>query len=211
MADSRVWWGPDYSKRLFDLCVALTGLILTSPLFVLIAIAIRLDSKGPVIYRGRRIGLNGAPFELCKFRTMIVGADRIGPSSTTVDDHRLTRTGTLLRSTKLDELPQLLNVIRGEMSLVGPRPQVEWAVARYDSEARRLLSVRPGITDYASIRFKNEGEILAGSDDPDAAYLELIEPEKIRLGLAYVDNQSLMLDIRIIFDTLRAIVRRSGG
>jgi lipopolysaccharide/colanic/teichoic acid biosynthesis glycosyltransferase len=154
------------------------------------------------------VGLGGITFRILKFRTMVVEAEKSGGSSTPEDDPRITRVGHMLRRWKLDEAPQLINVVRGEMSLVGPRPQVRWAVDLYTPEERRLLSVRPGITDWASVRFRNEAEILRGSDDPDRLYLEKIAPEKIRLGLWYVDNQTFLEDLRIIFATLRCVITR---
>jgi len=193
-------------KRIFDLCVSAAGLVVLAPLLVVIALLIRLDSRGPVLYRGVRIGRYGREFEIFKFRTMVADAERLGASSTPEDDPRITRVGRVLRRYKLDELPQLLNVLRGEMSLVGPRPQVPWAVSLYSDSERALLSVRPGMTDYASIRFRNEGEILRGSKDPDKDYLEKIAPEKIRLGLEYVKNASLAVDIRIIIATILAMI-----
>jgi lipopolysaccharide/colanic/teichoic acid biosynthesis glycosyltransferase len=189
-------------KRTFDLLVGVLALALFSPLLVTIAAAVWLEDRAPVFYRGVRIGRRGVPFRIWKFRTMCVEAESAGPSSTSADDPRLTRIGRLLRRFKLDELPQLLNVVRGEMSCVGPRPQVPWAVGLYDPQEQALLSVRPGITDYASIVFADEGEILRGSKEPDRHYLEKIAPEKIRLGLEYVERCSLRLDIRIITATL---------
>jgi lipopolysaccharide/colanic/teichoic acid biosynthesis glycosyltransferase len=191
-------------KRQFDIVVSLTGLTLLSPVFVIMAFLITLDG-GPAFYRGERIGKNGKAFEIYKFRTMIPNAEKIGGSSTAADDVRITRVGKFLRTYKLDELPQLINVLKGEMSFVGPRPQVAWAVALYTQEQRELLSVRPGITDFASIKFNNEGDLLKGSADPDKDYLERIAPEKLRLGLEYVKNRSLWLDIRLIFGTLKAV------
>src|SRR5204862_5888771 len=136
-----------------------------------------IDRDGPVLYGGRRAGRGGREFKMYKFRSMVTNADRIGGADTADDDPRLTKTGRFLRRHKLDELPQLINVLRGDMSLVGPRPQFKWAVDLYNGEERRLLTVRPGITDYASIRFRNESEILKGSTDPDQDYMEKIHPE----------------------------------
>jgi lipopolysaccharide/colanic/teichoic acid biosynthesis glycosyltransferase len=195
-------------KRLLDSAVAGVGLVLLAPLLLVLALVIRLGSPGPVFYRGERVGLGGITFRILKFRTMVVEAEKSGGSSTPEDDPRITRVGHMLRRWKLDEAPQLINVVRGEMSLVGPRPQVRWAVDLYTPEERRLLSVRPGITDWASVRFRNEAEILRGSDDPDRLYLEKIAPEKIRLGLWYVDNQTFLEDLRIIFATLRCVITR---
>lgn len=192
-------------KRVFDFCCSLVGLIFLSPLFVFVAVLIKAGSPGPVFYRGERIGLNGRGFHIFKFRTMVADAGALGGTSTSSDDSRVTPVGRVLRKYKIDELPQLINVLLGEMSFVGPRPQVEWAVKLYNEDQRRLLSVRPGITDHASIAFRNEAEILAGSPDPDKAYLEKIAPEKIRLGLEYVDNNNFWIDLKIIFATLRVV------
>ena len=193
------------AKRLFDVMCSFSGLVVFSPLLMVAAIAIKLGSRGPLFYRGARVGLHGKPFLILKFRTMVVNADKIGGPSTSADDPRVTQIGSLLRQYKLDELPQLINVLAGDMSLVGPRPEVPSEVAEYDDNSRRLLLVRPGITDYASIRFRNEGEILRGHADTHKTYKELIQPEKIRLGLKYVDERSLWLDIKLIFMTLGSL------
>jgi len=192
-------------KRLFDIVFSLLGLMLTTPILLILAILIKREDGGPVFYRGVRVGLHGNPFRIFKFRTMVVNAEKIGGSSTADDDPRITKIGKFIRKYKLDELPQLINVLKGEMSFVGPRPQVQWAVELYNEEEKILLSVRPGITDYASLKFKNEAEILKGSSNPDKDYLEKIAPEKTRLGLEYVRNSSLWLDVKLIFITLRAI------
>lgn len=197
-------------KRGFDLFFSFVGLIILVPLFFAIAAAIKLESRGPVFYRGVRIGLEGQKFRIFKFRTMVADADRRGGTSTKEDDPRLTRMGRFLRRFKLDELPQLLNVLAGDMSFVGPRPQVQWAVDLYTEEERRLLTVRPGITDYASLRFRNEGEILRGYDDPDKAYMELIAPEKMRLGLYYVENRSMWMDLKLVILTALSVFRGEG-
>ena len=193
-------------KRTVDLVGSFAGLLILAPVLVAIAIAIKVSDGGPIFYRGFRVGRTGQPFRIFKFRTMVAGAEQLGPSSTARDDPRVTRVGCLLRHFKLDELPQLLNVAVGEMSLVGPRPQVEWAVALYTSEQRALLDVRPGLTDFASIVFANEAELLLDSRDPDRDYLEKIAPEKIRLGLEYVHTRSTLLDLRIIVATLCLLV-----
>lgn len=193
-------------KRVFDIVFATIGILLFSPLLGIFALLTMVSSSGPILYRGLRVGLNGNNFRILKFRTMVENAERLGGTSTADGDARITRIGAFLRKYKLDELPQLFNVLLGDMSFVGPRPQVEWAVKLYNSDERRLLSVRPGITDYASIAFRNEGEILKGSTDPDKDYLEKIAPEKIRLGLKYVDNHSLWIDLKIIAATIRAVV-----
>lgn len=193
-------------KRIFDVVCAALGLGVFSPLLLIVAFWIKLDSSGPVFYRGVRVGKDGKLFRIFKFRSMVVDAEKKGASSTADDDSRITRSGRVLRRYKLDELPQLLNVVKGEMSLVGPRPQVSWAVALYNEAEKKLLSVRPGITDWASLRFPNEGEILKGSIDPDREYLEKIAPEKIRLGLEYVKQHSLLVDCKIIFKTVKALL-----
>jgi lipopolysaccharide/colanic/teichoic acid biosynthesis glycosyltransferase len=194
-------------KRIFDLFWSTVGLVLLSPLLLWAAWRIYREDGGPVFYRGERIGRHGKPFRIFKFRTMVVNADKIGGTSTGEDDPRITRIGKMLRQCKLDELPQLINVVTGEMSLVGPRPQVPWAVKLYNPEQMEVLKFRPGITDFASIIFRNEGEILSGSLDPDAEYLAKIHPEKMRLALEYVNNQSLGLDLKIILKTLASIFR----
>lgn len=196
-----------YPKRMIDFTLALAGLLILSPILILIALFIKLDSPGPVFYLSKRVGWHGKPFKMMKFRTMVVDADKMGASSTPDDDPRITRAGKLLRHYKLDELPQLFNVLRGEMSFVGPRPQVQWAVDLYTEEERRVLSVRPGITDYASLKFANEGELLKGSSHPDRDYMEKIHPEKMRLSLEYLDKQSLRTDFQILFQTIKAILR----
>ncbi len=198
------------SKRICDIAVALPGVLFLLPGFLLIALAIKLESKGPVFYRGVRAGRFGTPFRIFKFRTMVQNADQIGGSSTPGDDPRVTRMGRWLRKGKLDELPQLLNVLRGEMSLVGPRPQVPWAVERYSEEERAVLTLRPGVTDYASLRFRNEAEILRGSAHPDEDYFRKIHPEKMRLSLLYVKHHSVLLDCRILATTILTLVRPVG-
>lgn len=193
-------------KRVIDIVASALGLLVLSPVLALIAAAIVLRSGRPVLYGGTRVGLNGRMFVMLKFRTMCADASRRGGSSTPGDDERLTSVGRFLRRYKLDELPQLVNVVKGDMSLVGPRPQVEWAVKLYSPGERVLLSVRPGMTDFASIRFANESEILRGSVDPDRDYLQKIAPAKIRLGLEYVSTRSTIMDLKIILATLWAVV-----
>jgi lipopolysaccharide/colanic/teichoic acid biosynthesis glycosyltransferase len=194
-------------KRLFDVVASTAGLLLLSPLLLLLALWITLDSAGPVLYAAPRVGKGGRLFRMYKFRTMVINADRIGGSSTPDDDPRITRVGRILRRHKLDELPQLLNVLNGTMSLVGPRPQVQWAVDLYTPEQREVLTVSPGITDYASIHFPNEGEILRGSADPDRDYMEKIHPEKMRLSLEYVRRRSLGTDVAVLARTFTAVLR----
>lgn len=194
-------------KRLFDLLASLGALVLLSPLMAVLAMRIKGYDGGPVLYAGRRVGKDGKPFGMYKFRSMVLDADKIGGSSTPDDDPRITPIGKVLRRYKLDELPQLFNVVKGEMSLVGPRPQVQWAVDLYTPEQRQVLAVPPGITDYASVRFPNEGEILKGSTDPDRDYMEKIHPEKMRLSLEYVHQRSLLTDLKVIVQTFLAILR----
>lgn len=193
-------------KRVVDVCGSLVGLILLSPFLLVIAIRIELDSRGGIFYRGLRAGMGGKPFRIFKFRTMVSNADKIGGPSTPDDDPRITRVGSWLRRYKLDELPQLINVLMGDMSLVGPRPEVFSETLSYSPEERRLFEIRPGITDWASIRFRNEGEILHGSADSHRTYRQVIRPEKMRLALAYVDDRSLSTDLRILFQTLKIIL-----
>jgi lipopolysaccharide/colanic/teichoic acid biosynthesis glycosyltransferase len=193
-------------KRLFDLVCSAFGLLVLSPVLVVLSVLIKLEDGGPVLYRGVRVGRYGKRFRIFKFRTMVVNADKIGGPSTADDDARITPMGKFIRRFKLDELPQLINVWTGDMSLVGPRPEVPVEVDLYTEEERALLNVRPGITDYASIAFHNEGEILRGSPDPHQAYREKIRPEKIRLGLDYVKHHSLRLDLKIIFKTFSTLI-----
>ncbi len=195
-------------KRALDFVISMFGLIVLAPGLVALALTIKIDSRGPIFYRGVRIGRYGNPFRMFKFRTMVEDAEKLGGASTPEDDPRVTRVGRFLRKYKLDELPQVLNVVTGEMSLVGPRPQVPWAVELYTQEERTILNARPGITDYASVRFRDEGEILRGSANPDKDYLEKIHPEKMRLSLEYVRKQSLWLDCQILWKTLEAVVLR---
>jgi lipopolysaccharide/colanic/teichoic acid biosynthesis glycosyltransferase len=201
--------GYEVLKRALDVGVSAGVLALSAPVWAWAAVRIKAEDGGPILYRGIRIGLHGRPFAMLKFRTMVTDAASIGGVSTAADDPRLTRVGTALRRRKIDELPQFVNVLRGEMSLVGPRPQVAQDVARYTADERRLLSVRPGITDWSSVLFRNEGEILLGHPDADAAYDELIRPRKSALGLLYVDRRSLRTDARILWLTLRVVLQPS--
>lgn len=191
----------DWAKRLFDLVVAAVGLALVAPVLVSIAVVVKLCSRGPVLYRGTRVGLDGKLFSMLKFRTMVVNAESLGGSATAADDPRLTTVGKFLRRYKLDELPQLLNVLFGDMSLVGPRPEVQKYVNLYSVEEKPILTVRPGITDWASIWNSNEAAVLEGSRDPEKAYEELIRPTKLALQLLYIRDHSLLTDLRILFHT----------
>ena len=193
------------AKRLFDLIASLMGLLVSMPLLAIVAVFIKLDSRGPVFYKGIRSGQFGKPFKIFKFRTMIPDAGKVGGPSTALNDPRLTRIGRFLRKYKIDELPQLINVLCGEMSFVGPRPQVEEYTKRYSDEEELILSVRPGLTDYASLRFINLDEFL-GDDDVDEKYLREVEPEKNRLRLEYVRNQSFWTDVKILIRTVVALL-----
>lgn len=194
------------AKRLLDLAVSAAGLIALSPVLLVLAALIKLDDGGPVFYRGVRIGRCGRPFRVVKFRTMRVDAETVGGSSTAADDARITRVGRWLRQAKLDEIPELINVSLGDMSLVGPRPEVEKYVRLMNEEERAVLSVRPGLTDWATLWNSDEGAVLAGSADPEKTYLELIRPEKIRLQLEYVRHRSFWTDLVILAQTVVAIV-----
>jgi lipopolysaccharide/colanic/teichoic acid biosynthesis glycosyltransferase len=194
-------------KRGFDVAASALGLVLTAPLLAAIAVGIVLDSPGPVFYRGSRVGRAGQIFRIFKFRTMVPQADTLGGPSTADDDPRITRVGRWLRSYKLDELPQLLNVLRAEMSIVGPRPEVPQYAALLTGDERAILSVRPGMTDWASIWDIDEGRALAGSADAERKYLEEIRPQKVRLQLKYVQEQSLSTDLRIIAQTVARLLR----
>lgn len=189
-------------KRALDACAATAGLLALSPVMAGIVAAVWLSDRGDPIYAARRCGMGDRMFTMLKFRTMVLDADQLGGSSTGIRDPRITPVGSFLRATKLDELPQLINVFRGDMSLVGPRPNIDWEVASYSVEERLLMSVRPGITDIASIVFADEGAILADHDDPDLAYEQLIRPWKSRLGIVYARNAGVILDLRIIALTL---------
>jgi lipopolysaccharide/colanic/teichoic acid biosynthesis glycosyltransferase len=195
-------------KRACDIAVASIGLVLLSPLLLLLAVAIKVSSPGPVFYRGERIGRYGQPFRIFKFRSMVVDAEKLGGSSSGDDDPRITPIGRFMRKCKLDELPQLINVLLGDMSMVGPRPEVARFVAMYTPEERVILTIRPGITDWASLWNSDEGAILAGAEDPDQAYLELIRPTKIRLQLKYVEERSLGTDMRILVLTVLRLLQK---
>jgi lipopolysaccharide/colanic/teichoic acid biosynthesis glycosyltransferase len=197
-------------KRVFDIIGSAMGLILLSPLLLWAAWRIRREDGGPVFYRGERVGRHGKLFRIFKFRTMVVNAEKIGGSSTADDDPRITHIGRRLRKRKLDELPQLFNVFLGEMSLVGPRPEVKYYTDMFTPEEKAILRVRPGITDWASIWNPDEGSLLAGAEDPDRAYLELIRPTKLQLQMRYALKQSLFTDLKIICLTLLTLVSPRG-
>ena len=187
-------------KRLFDLLFSLIGFIIALPFLLVISLLIKINSPGPVFYRGIRSGLNGKPFKIFKFRTMVVGAEKLGGHSTGFNDPRLTRIGKFLRRAKLDEMPQLINILKGDMSVVGPRPQVQDYTNRYKGEEKMILSVKPGLTDYATIEFINLDKIL-GDEEVDEKYLREVEPKKNYLRLRYAKEHSFWIDLKIIFHT----------
>jgi lipopolysaccharide/colanic/teichoic acid biosynthesis glycosyltransferase len=193
-------------KRTFDLVTATIGLAIISPVFLLAAVLIKCNSKGPIYFRQERIGRGFHPFLIMKFRTMVQNASQIGGQITFGDDPRITRIGKMLRKTKLDELPQLLNVIKGEMSLVGPRPEVPRYVEMFRNDYEIILQVRPGITDLASIKYSDEAAILGQAENPEDDYVNRVLPEKIRYAKEYVNNASFFLDLKIIFQTLLKII-----
>ena len=188
-------------KRLFDILASTFGLILLCPIFIIIAIWIKLDSKGPVLYKQMRVGRGNKDFFLYKFRSMRVGADKAGLITVGGRDPRVTRSGYYIRKYKLDEFPQLINVLKGDMSIVGPRPEVRKYVEMYTPEQMHVLNVRPGITDPASIRYRNENELLEKADNPDKYYVDVIMQDKLQINLKYVQKHSFMHDIKLIFET----------
>lgn len=192
--------------RLLDIIFSILGIIILLPLFLIICLIIKADSKGGCFFIQERIGKGGKPFGILKFRTMRCGADADGLLTIGTHDKRITRVGSFLRKTKIDELPQLWNVLKGEMSIVGPRPEVEKYVLLYTEEQRRVLSVRPGITDYASIEYVNENEILSQASDPDRAYIEKVMPHKIKLSMRYLEHYCVSEYLKIIFLTLKKII-----
>ena len=194
-------------KRLFDIIASGCGLLLLSPILLLLAVWVKLDSKGPVFYKQVRVGKGNKDFYLFKFRSMRIGADKKGLITVGGHDPRVTRSGYYIRKYKLDELPQLINVFKGDMSLVGPRPEVRYYVSYWTPEQMHVLDVRPGITDPASIKFRNENELLEKAEDPEKYYIEVIMQEKIKLYLEYVDHASFWYDIKLIFQTFWVIVK----
>ena len=193
-------------KRLFDITASGLGLLVLSPLFLILAVWIKLDSPGPVFYRQVRVGRGNKDFRLFKFRSMRVGSDKKGLITVGGHDPRVTRSGYYIRKYKLDELPQLINVFIGDMSLVGPRPEVRKYVDLYTSEQLHVLDVRPGITDMASIRYRNENELLEQAADPEQYYRDVVMQDKLRINLEYVAGHSFIKDLKIIFMTFKAVV-----
>jgi lipopolysaccharide/colanic/teichoic acid biosynthesis glycosyltransferase len=192
-------------KRLFDIAVSSIALVVLSPVFLMIALVMKLTSPGPLLYRATRIGQNGKRFKLYKFRSMVVDADKMGPGITASADARVTPIGRILRKTKLDELPQLINVLRGEMSIVGPRPEDPRYVEKYTAEQAHVLDVKPGITSPASVKYRDEEAILNGRDW-ETKYLTEVMPAKLEIDLDYVKNPSVVRDLRIILRTVQAVL-----
>lgn len=195
-------------KRLFDIVASACGLILLSPLFFIVSVWIKLDSTGPVFYRQVRVGRYNKDFKIFKFRSMRVGADKGSLVTIGGHDPRVTRIGYYLRKFKIDELPQLINVFIGDMSLVGPRPEVRHYVNYWTPEQLHVLDVRPGITDPASIKFRNENELMESAEDPESFYINVIMQEKLKLYLEYVHNASFWYDIKLIFKTIYTVVKK---
>ena len=196
------------SKRFFDITFSFIGLILLFPFFVLIVLLIKLKDGNPIFFKQERVGYKGKPFYIWKFRTMIVNAEKSGRQITIGKDPRITAIGYYLRKFKLDELPQLFNVLKGEMSFVGPRPEVPKYVFLYNENQRQVLQLKPGITDIASIRYYNENDILAQAPNPDAIYREEIMPEKIRLNLEYAKNANLWTDFLVVLQTIFPVIKK---
>ena len=193
-------------KRIFDIILSLFGLIILLPFMLIMAILIKLDSKGPIFFRQFRVTKNGREFKIFKYRTMKVGSDKYS-QITVGKDKRITKIGSFLRKYKLDEIPQLINVLIGDMSLVGPRPEVPKYVALYTDEQKEILKVRAGITDYASIEFSNENDLLASEEDPEKAYIKKVMPKKIELNKKYISEISMLTDIKIILLTIKKILK----
>ncbi|NFG24802.1 sugar transferase [Clostridium botulinum] len=189
-------------KRIFDFVCSTLGIIILSPIFILLSIMIKTGSDGPVFFKQIRVGKDGKDFEILKFRTMVVDAEKLGKQITVGNDNRITKIGSFLRKYKLDELPQLINVFKGDMSLVGPRPEVPRYVNMYNDEQRKVLEVKPGITDLASIRYKDENALLGKAENPEEFYINTIMPDKLALNLEYINKSNVFFDIYIIVKTI---------
>lgn len=189
-------------KRLFDIVCSFFGLVILSPLFIFLSLWVGLSSRGGVFYKQQRVGLNGRDFTLYKFRSMATGSDKKGLLTVGGKDSRITKAGYFIRKYKLDELPQLFSVLKGDMSFVGPRPEVRKYVDMYSEEQRRVLSVRPGITDIASMKYRNENDLLAKAENPEQYYIDVIMPDKLALNLNYIDTRNFFRDIKLIFRTI---------
>lgn len=196
-----------FSKRCFDIFFSLLGILSLLLVFLFVAIAIKCSSKGPVLFKQERVGKNGKHFKIWKFRSMVVDAEAKGRQITTDGDNRITKVGKFIRKTKIDELPQLFNVLSGKMSFVGPRPEVPRYVELYTEEQRKVLSVKPGITDLASIEFRNENDMLKEAEDPDKKYIEEIMPAKLELNLKYIEKAGFFYDIGLIFKTIFKVIK----
>lgn len=194
-------------KRSFDIIFSFIGILILIPFFILIAVAVLIDSRGGIFFKQRRVGKNNNDFFILKYRTMQTNADKNGLLTVGARDKRITRVGYFLRKYKLDELPQLFNILEGDMSFVGPRPEVRQYVNLYNDDQKRVLAVNPGITDYASIEYSNENEILAKSKNPEQTYINEIMPDKLRLNLKYISEQSFFTDLKIIFRTIGKILK----
>ncbi|SFV74679.1 Undecaprenyl-phosphate galactosephosphotransferase [hydrothermal vent metagenome] len=194
-----------YGKRIFDIIASLFGLILLTPFLIIIIVWIKLSSKGPVFYVQKRVGVGFREFDMYKFRSMVVDAEKKGPSVTSGDDPRITKIGKILRKTKIDELPQLFNVLKGDMSLVGPRPEVMKFVSQKKEEYKKVLSVKPGITDNAAIVYRDEEKIMEQFEDKEKGYIQEVLPKKIELYFQYIDNISFVNDIKLILQTLKVL------
>ena len=201
----------NYGKRLLDVVCAIAGLIVLMPLLLVVALAVKYTSKGPVLFDQERIGKDGRTFKIWKFRSMVCGADKIGPLITASGDSRITRIGRFLRQSKVDELPQLWNVLIGDMSVVGPRPELPFYVRDYTPQQRQVFKVRPGITDLAALEYRHEEQILAKADDRERFYREVVLPHKLTLNLEYIKILSFRHDLVLILRTIGAIFRRSDS
>ena len=195
----------EHGKRIFDIVATLTGGVLLLPVIIPIALWIKFSSKGPLFYVQKRVGKDFKEFDLYKFRSMVIDADKVGPSVTSGDDPRITKVGKIIRRTKIDGLPQLLNVLKGDMSLVGPRPEVMKFVEQKKEAYKKVLSVKPGITDNAAIEFRDEEAIIEQYEDKEKAYLEIILPQKIKIYYQYIDNIFFLNDIKLILQTFKVI------
>jgi lipopolysaccharide/colanic/teichoic acid biosynthesis glycosyltransferase len=207
------YWGKNHKsayrriwKRLIDVIAALLGLVVLSPLLIITGVLVRFTSRGPVLYWQDRVGRGGRHFRIAKFRSMVADADKKGPDITSSGDTRVTALGRMLRKLKIDEFPQLWNVLKGDMSLVGPRPELPRYVSNYNQEQRQVLSVRPGITDLASIRYRHEEEILSHSANPEEYYRNVILPHKLKLNLEYIQKMSFLFDTKLILQTLKCLL-----
>jgi len=197
-----------YGKRIFDLVLAIPSIVILSPIFLLCAVLIKIETSGPVFFTQERMGRGWKPFRLYKFRTMVKDASRIGPSVTSANDPRITRVGRILRKLKIDEMPQIINVIKGDMSVIGPRPEVRKYVEAFRDDYKDVLRIKPGMTDYALIAFRNEEEILSKFEDMEEGYLKEVLPKKIELYRKYMEEMSLLTDVKIFFKTILEILRR---